>query len=230
MVRAAAGPAVALERGGIEVHVLPRIGHPDLHGLGDVQRTLLRLDPDAGTPRLLAVGRKRLPDAAEPGKERYWGFVGRVGRGEVDELLSGGTYETKTLGRRVQPPSRRVAKGRYAVVRHGTHTHLSMGLEAPLDLGDVQRDLRIEPRASYVVAAKNPARDVPPGLDMPEAWTRMPPHLQALFAGRRWACLDPPALLDCPGLELLLVSSNERIDDVRDAEPEDAEALTSWYR
>lgn len=204
---------MALERGDISLLYVPRVERPRPRGLEDVQRFLLLLAPHGRTLcRLLLIGHKRLPDATQRGRERYWGFVARVGsmedlaRGELDPH----TYRTRTRGERFQPGARRAGEGEYRILRHRDHTHLEYHLLVPRAPGDVQRDLHVEPSASYIIAVKNPVRRPPPGTDAPEPLDpALPPELMARFRDRRYAPADPPDFLDHEGLELMLIAAGD---------------------
>src|SRR5207248_8435206 len=115
--------------------------------------------------RRILVGKNRLPEGA---RQRFWACVDRVGSSveEVAGDLGEIEYETKTRGPRKRPPARVLAEGRYALLRHGDHAHFTYRVHDPCAPPDVLRALRIEPRASYVVAAFNPA--APPRLGAPD--------------------------------------------------------------
>jgi hypothetical protein len=199
-----------LETGRVVFLYRPRVDRPDPHSLEDVQRFYLALDPDAASQcRLAVVGRKRLPDT-RPWGERFWGFVDRVGEGRVREELEERTYQTKTRGRRHQPPARRAGEGRYRIFRHADHTHFAYALQRPDEPGDVQRDMRIDPEASYIIAVKNPRRpwQSPDKRRDPDP-TILPDRLQARFQGRRWIAVDPPEFLDHEGVEFVLIGASD---------------------
>jgi hypothetical protein len=185
---------------------------PRPRDLSRVQRLYLLLEPE-GAPccRLLVIGRKRLPDPAEPGHARYWGFVDTAGGARAPTLdsLEGYTYATRTRGLRRQPGARVAGEGVYAIVRHDDHTHLEYELRGPEELGSLQEALHIRPRASYIVVAKNPAARTPPETDVPpESRARLPAFLSARFRQRKFAPADPE-LLDQEGLDLILISAAE---------------------
>jgi hypothetical protein len=83
-------------------------GKPD----EDVQRSLMVLSPHGtGRHRLIVIGRKRLPEPDDPGRQRYWCFVeGVTSRPEsIEEALRSHTYWTKSAEhdscRRRDPPA-----------------------------------------------------------------------------------------------------------------------------
>src|SRR4051812_30593955 len=188
-----------LEQGDAFFFYRPRVGAAEVSDLGDVQRFFLILKPDGDRRyRRLIVGRKRLPD---PGShEREWAFVVEVTddpaelREEMEE----------------EPRARPAGAARYVVADHGGHTHLAYALAQAQDDARLQRDLNILPEASYVIAVRNPDAPAPPGAGLPEhRRAQYPPELRERFAGRRFIPADPPALLDYPGAELVLIGAAE---------------------
>jgi hypothetical protein len=201
--------AAVLEHGDIYFLYRPRVNDERVESAEEVQRLLVVLRQWPGRRlRLLVVGRKRLPGLAE--HDRFWAFVDAV----VDrpERLHGAVerrgYRTRTRGDRVQPPARPVAEGGYVIARHDDHTHLAYQLEPPDPGGRPQRELNIEHEASYVVTVKNPEAPSPPGVGRPgPGRADLPDELQNRFHGRRFIPLDPPQLLDHPGVEVVLIGA-----------------------
>jgi len=155
--------------------------------------------------------------------------VARVGPTDrlVREELEPHLYHTRTRGERFQPGARTAGEGEYALVRHGDHTHLDYQLYAPREPGDVQRDLHVEPRASYIVAVKNPVRRPPPETEAeaPEPLeAALPPELMRRFRGRRYAPADPPEFLDHEGVELMLIAAGD--DTIEDGAQERTDGET----
>jgi hypothetical protein len=219
------------ERGAVFFFYRPRVERDAPRSERDVQRFLAVLAPDAGERfRLVAVGRKHLPGASRLARERNWAWVMKVAgsAAELELELRGYQYDTKTRGRRDQPAARPAGAGRYAIARHGAHTHLAYALARPAAPGPVQRELGIEPSASLVAAVKNPHWPTPPDVNAglaPEAEAFYPAPLQAAFRGRRWAALEP-AHLDREGAELVLVGTQEPLGAelgirLEDEEPQD---------
>jgi hypothetical protein len=198
-----------LEDGDIYFLYRPRVDEEQVESLDDIQRLLVVLRPWRDQLlRLLVVGRKRLPEVAE--HERSWWFVDRVVRRPEDlhEALDQRTYRTRTRGERVQPPARQAGEGAYVIARHNDHTHLAYQLERPARPGEAQRDLNLEPQASYIVSVKNPHAPAPPGIGRPPAReAELPPELMERFQVRRFIPLDPPDVLNYPGTEILLIGA-----------------------
>ena len=203
-----------LEHGALSVLYAPRVEHPVVLGLGDVQRVFLVLHPEGSrNARLIVVPRKQLPRAG-PARQRFWLVVDRIA--PPDLLLgdlAGGEYETKTLGLRHQPPARLAAAGTYALANHGAHTHLRYALALPEELGPVHQELRLGRRGSFIAAVVNPEQRWL-GSTRRRAW--YPPAVQARFRDRRFAPADPK-LLDARHADLVLIPS--RSDPVADLTP-----------
>jgi hypothetical protein len=230
-----AGEAQVVERGDVFFFYRPRVEQHAPRGEDDVQRLLVVLAPDGRRVlRLVTIGRKHLPTVSAKRRERNWGFVMKVAGAPEDlELeLRGHRYLTKTRGEREQPSARPAGEGRYAIARHGGHTHLAYALARPGEPGEVQRELGIEASASFVVAVKNPWWPTPARANAglaPEAEAAYPDDVQAAFRGRRWAPLDP-AHLDREGAEVVLVGTGEDPDEELGIELDPAERSGDVFR
>jgi hypothetical protein len=198
-----------LEDGDIYFLYRPRVDDEEVESPDEVQRLLIVLHSWPGKRlRLLIAGRKRLPKMAD--HKRSWWFVFKVASRpeELREALDRRTYQTRTRGERVQPPARPAGEGAYVIARHDDHTHLAYKLELPRELGQVQRELNIEPEASYVINVKNPEVPSPPGIGRPGTGRPdLPRDLLDRFDGRRFIPLDPPDFLNYPGIELVLIGA-----------------------
>jgi hypothetical protein len=205
-----------LERGNIYFFYRPAAGAGTPASLLDVRRFHLVLSP-AGTDRLrvLTVGRKRLPEADDPG-QRFWGFVKRVG--DAGEIAAELGPEGDASGSRQGMPARPAGEGVYAIAVRGNRTHLLYALELPEEPDEVQRELHIEKEGSFLLSVKNPEAGSPPsaGLDE-ERKAEFPPELQERFGGRRFLPLTPE-FLEYEGTELLVMGSEE--DPGVELEPE----------
>ena len=217
-VRARAGPdirafgpggwgmsAEILEEGRVYFFYWPWVGETEVDDIEDVQRLPVVLRP-RGTDRfrVLVIGRKRLPR----GQERLWATVVDVveGADRLREALDPRTDETRTRGRREVPAGRLAGEGVYVLARHGDHTHLAYELLHPQQAGDVQRELNLQRRASFIITVRNPEVPSPPGAGAGTGCCpRFPGDLQARFGDRWFALVDPPGFLDCEGTELVLI-------------------------
>jgi hypothetical protein len=203
-----------LERGDVFFFYRPRVGVEEVRGAADVARLLFVLDPDGRSPaRLVVVGRKRLPDPAR--HERAWAFVDAVAErpDALRDALLPRTYETRTRGVRVRPAARPAGEGRYALATHERHSHLAYGLELPPEPGEAQRLLNIRREASFIAAVRNPDAPAPAGTGLPRrSRPQLPPELRERFGDRRGHAIDDPALLDHPGVELVLIGAREDVE------------------
>ncbi|TKA58566.1 hypothetical protein B0A53_00307 [Rhodotorula sp. CCFEE 5036] len=212
-----------LEKGFIYFLFRPKVevDHPE--SLDDVSKFHILLVP-YGTKfhRLIAVGKKALPEASESTRP-IWGEVLNVGEDlkALKDGLGAYTYETKTLGTRHQPGARVAGAGAY--VLHAAenypkdsqnasavyHTYLIYELAMPHQLGEVQHALHIHEEGGFTLQVKNPeAPSTNPAVrDKPKSkQPKYPDELHKLFK-TKFIPADPPALLDYPGAELLLIAS-----------------------
>lgn len=124
---------------------------------------------DAGNARLLLIPKKTLPQS---GRDRWVGFVEKAGASFKqlrDEFLAAsGEYETKTAGTRHTPAATPVAEGVYAITSTGRTSHLAYLLTLPGEVGEVQRDLGLKERGSFVVSTKNPEYPGPANARLPK--------------------------------------------------------------
>jgi hypothetical protein len=210
-------PIEVLERGEVAFLATPRVRSRNLLPIHDtpphpreVQRLYLLLSPH-GKPlyRRILVGKNRLPEGS---RQRFWACVDRVGTSIEDVAgdLGEFEYETKTRGPRRQPPARALAEGTYALAHHGDHAHFTYRVHDPCAPPAVLRALRIEPHASYVVAAFNPSS--PPRLGAPDRRLDedAPDWVLAKFGKKRFAPLDLE-LFDAQGLEIVLMSGRHEL-------------------
>lgn len=196
---AAAETLDVLERGSLYFLYLPAVEGETPHGLVDLQRFYLVLRPEGSEQlRRIVIGHKKLPVPTDA-RQRFWAFVDGIGDREASAPALAG--------------ARPAGEGAYALVRHHGHTHLSYALALPATPGAVQQELNILPEASYLVVVKNPQATSPPGLGLDEARkAELPETLQARFGDRRFLALDTPAFLEQPGCELLLLGSDEDLE------------------
>jgi hypothetical protein len=213
-----------LERGDLFFFYRPDVDETAPQGLLDVRRFHVVLRPEGKeTLRLITIGRKKLPDAADEGRS-HWGFVDRVFRNpeELRTALSGAIYETETLGERHLPEARPAGEGVYALARHGRSTILAYALELPEQPGEVQEAFNITPEGRFVLAIKNPDAGSPAGVGLDDRRADFPEELRERFGDRRWAAADPPEFLDCEGAELVLIGGRDEaaVDLGIDLEPQ----------
>jgi hypothetical protein len=204
-----------LERGDVFFFYRPKVDVDEVRSLDDVARFFFVLDPDElDWDRMVVVGRKRLPDAER--HERAWALVAEVEGSpeEVRDDLEPRVYRTKTRGVRVRPRARPVGEGRYLLADHEGHTHLAYRLELPPEPLEAQRLFGIDRQASYIVAVRNPEVPAPPSAGLPRVRpVGLPPELLRRFGARRWLAVEDRALLDHPGVQLVLIGADDAAEE-----------------
>ena len=202
------------------------VARPRVEGAPGVQRFLFLLSPDGrDVHRRIVVGRKRMP---EPGaNEREWAYVDKLGGARAELLVDLGptTYTTKTRGVRHQPGARQIAEGRYAILEHDEHAHLTYALDPESHRDELHDALNVAREASVIAAVFNPlarwsrrpGQQVLPyvgeedqgGSPFAEP-SIYPDELQARFGDKRFVPLDP-AFLDHEGAELVLIGAEDEV-------------------
>lgn len=181
--REEAMPSNMLEKGIIYFFTRGRVGIEDLESVQDLQRShfVLRPIPDGGklgdgtidnapTARLIALPKKVWPKS---GKDRFMAFVesAKVSIKDLKEdFLKGSEYETKTLGTRQTPPVTPVGEGVYAITSTGDRgeSHLVYMLTIPKEPGNLQEDIGIGSKGSFVISLKNPEVKGPANASLPQ--------------------------------------------------------------
>jgi hypothetical protein len=176
-------PSSILEKGIIYFFIRGRVTVGDEpSSVDDIARSFILLRPiakdaklgsgtigDAGNSRLLAVPKKVFPTS---GKERWIAFVEKSGASFAqlrEEFLGASEYETKTMGTRTTPAATPVAEGVYAITSTERDSHLVYMLTLPEELGEVQKELGLKGKGSFVVSTKNPEYPGPKNARLPKA-------------------------------------------------------------
>ena len=213
---AAEQSTTVLERGNIYFCYTPKVEQEKVNGLDDVQQFAFVLAPHGKQSyRLIVIGKKRFPKV-EGDKNNNWCFVKSVAKNakEIEEQLRAETYQTKTMGERLQPAARPVGEGIYEIIGRKSQTNLIYALELPEDLGEAQQALGIKEEANYIITIKNPEGSSPQGMGLAEEdKADLPKHLQDRFEQRRFVPAKPPEFLDYPGIELILIGASADISD-----------------
>ncbi|CZT00173.1 uncharacterized protein RCO7_08402 [Rhynchosporium graminicola] len=221
--REAAIPSSILEKGIIYFFFRGRVGVEDPQGIEDVARSYIVLRPlplgaklgegpleDSGNARLLALPKKMLPKSRQ---DRFLVFVENPSATIKDlrEQFSSNDYATKTSGH--TPSATPFAEGIYAITSTGRESHLAYLLTVPSSIGEVQKELGLNEKGSFVVSAKNPNAPGPANatLDNPADY---PEEIQKKFRDLRWMPLEP-ALLAYQNTQFLLIG--EGMGDVDNA-------------
>ncbi|CAG8950895.1 hypothetical protein HYFRA_00003112 [Hymenoscyphus fraxineus] len=207
-------PSSILEKGIIYFFFRSRVNVDEPQGIEDVARSYIVLRPlplgakisegtlaDDGNARLLALPKKKLP---EGGKDRFLVFVEKKGVTvkELREQLSGDEYATKTQGTTNVQPATPFAEGIYAITSTTRESHLAYHITVPEKVGEIQNELGLKQKGSFVVSAKNPETgNGNVGLENP---AKYPEELQKKFRGLRWMPLIPE-LLEYENTQFLVI-------------------------
>ena len=174
-------PSSIMEKGIIYFFFRGRVGIDEPSDVGDVARSYIVLRPlphgaklgdgaigDAGNNRLLALPKKVLPRSHS---DRFMIFVEKANT-SLDDIknnnLTSSDYETKTAGARHTPAATPIGEGVYAITTTGRESHLAYILTIPSELSEVQKDVGLRERGSFVTSVKNPQYSGPAGANLPQ--------------------------------------------------------------
>lgn len=97
------------------------------------------------------------------------------------------------------------AEGIYAITSTERESHLAYHITVPEKVGEIQNELGIKQKGSFIVSAKNPENPGPrsanAGLENP---AKYPEDLQKKFRGLKWMPLIP-SLLDYENTQFLVI-------------------------
>lgn len=163
--------------------------------------------PDSGHNRLLSLPKKVWPKS---GRDKFLVFVESAQTSMAtlkSQFFDGEDYTTATAGSRHTPEVTPVGEGVYALTTSGegsaAATHLSYLLTIPHQVGEVQRDVGIAERGSFVLSLKNPDAPQPANASLPEK-PDFPQELRDQFRGRGWMPATRESL-DYPKAQVLLI-------------------------
>ncbi|KAI9801673.1 MAG: hypothetical protein M1833_002355 [Piccolia ochrophora] len=213
-------PSAILEKGIIYLFFRGRVGITEPQGVQDIARTYMILRPlphgaklgdgpigDDGNTRLLALPKKVLPVSH---RDRFMTFVekGQTTMKDLKEnFIAGSDYETRTAGARHAPSATPAGEGVYAITTTGRESHLAYILTRPSDLGEVQEEIGLRQRGSFVLSAKNPEVGGPSYANLPEG-AKYSKDIQDDFRGRGWMPLQA-RMLDYDNTQLLLIGEGQ---------------------
>ncbi|MDB9526918.1 hypothetical protein PN498_13040 [Oscillatoria sp. CS-180] len=205
-------PTGDLEQGNIYFVYLPKVQSETVNALDDVQQLHIILEPhNHQWFRLITIGKKTLPDPKSSGRQG-WCYVDSVtdSNTEFEEGMRRRTYQTKTLGERLQPAARPVGEGVYRLLTYDDQTRLVYALELPKELGEAQKLFNIGKTGDYIVSVKNPDQNSSDGQGFQKDSRKadFPESLQERFGDRRFASLSSVDFLDYEGAELLLIGTD----------------------
>lgn len=227
-------PSSILEKGIVYFFERGRVGIDEPSSPDEIARSYIVLRPmphgaklgegpigDGGQNRLLALPKKVLPKSP---KDRFMTFVEKAKLSLEDLKTSMGSsdYATKTAGTRHSPAMAPLAEGVYAITSTGRESHLAYILTIPSEVTEVQLDIGLQQRGSFVTSVKNPAYSGPANANLPKG-PEYPQELLDEFRSLRWMPLQPKHL-DYENTQFLLIGhaehALEKAADQKDQEGE----------
>jgi hypothetical protein len=174
-------PSSILEKGLIYFFFRGRVGIDSPSDVDEIARSYIVLRPlphgaklgdgplaDSANNRLLALPKKVLPQSH---RDRFMLFVEEA-HSTIEDIkskhLTSSDYMTKTAGARHTPAATPVAEGVYAITTTGRESHLAYILTIPSELSEVQKDVGLRERGSFVTSLKNPKYPSPAGTGLPQ--------------------------------------------------------------
>ena len=233
--REEAQPSNVLEKGIIYFFTRGRVGTDNPDSVQDLQRSFMVMRPlpagakltdgavqDLKNLRLLALPKKVWPKG---GNDKFMSFVEEAGTSMAelkDSFFAGSEYSTKTTGTNHTPNVTLVGEGVYAFTNTGGcrgAAHLAYMLTVPSTLGEVQQDLGIKEKGSFVISLKNPEAPGPANASLPQKpdW---PSEFIEEFGGRGWMPAEPKHL-DYAHAQILMIGEDFEKSDNLEANPKD---------
>ncbi|KAF5019333.1 hypothetical protein F66182_8661 [Fusarium sp. NRRL 66182] len=225
-------PSSILEKGIIYFFIRGRVNLQDPESVDDIARSFIMLRPiakdarlgdgpiaDEGNTRILALPKKTLPGS---GKERYMVFVEKSGASFQEikkEFLAADEYDTKTAGTRRTPPAKPVGEGVYAITSTGRESHLAYLTTLPEKLDEVQKELGLKGKGSFIISTKNPQYPGPQNAQLPEG-PDFPKEIIDEFRSLRWLP-SKPAHFDYVNTQILLVGESSGIEKAVEPQKKD---------
>nr|POE93329.1 hypothetical protein CFP56_19341 [Quercus suber] len=224
-------PSNVLEKGIIYFFTRGRVGTDSPDSVQDLARSYFVLRPlpdgaklmdgtiqDLKNNRLVALPKKVWPKS---GKDKFMAFIekAKTSISELkEEFFSGSEYSTKTTGTQHTPEVTPVGEGVYAFTSTGGGqgtTHLAYMLTIPSEVGEVQKDIGIAEKGSFVVSLKNPEAPGPANAQLPQGpdW---PKEYIEEFRGRGWMPAHPKHF-EYANAQMLLIGEN--FDSSNNLEP-----------
>ena len=183
-------PSSILEKGIIYFFFRGRVGVNEPSGVDDIARSYIVMRPlphgaklgdgpigDSGNNRLLAVPKKVLPMSP---KDRFMVFVEKSSASmeEIKNDLASSDYMTKTAGSRHTPAATPIGEGVYSITTTGRESHIAYILTIPAELSEVQQDVGLKERGSFVTSVKNPQHPGPANTNLPKG-PEYPPEYES---------------------------------------------------
>ncbi|KZL84527.1 hypothetical protein CI238_05242 [Colletotrichum incanum] len=227
-------PSNILEKGIIYFFFRGRVNTEKTEEVDDIARSYIILRPvgtdsklgdgpigDAGNTRLLALPKKVFP---ESGKDRFMAFVEKSGtsfKELKEQFLSGADNQTKA-GTSHSPAATPAGEGVYVITTTGRETHLAYMLTLPSDLGEVQQELGIKEKGSFILSTKNPYKSGPANASLPET-PDFPDKIKEQFRDLRWMPTKPDHL-DYANSQILMIGESSGIEKAVEPKKKDVKA------
>jgi hypothetical protein len=108
---------------------------------------------------------------------------------------------------RHRPAATPFGEGVYSITTTGKASHLAYILTTPESPGEIQKELGLADRGSYLVSVKNPSQKGPPNTQITGKSPDYPEKIMKEFRNLRWMPLQP-SLLDYEGTQFLLMGED----------------------
>ncbi|KAI0965503.1 hypothetical protein F4678DRAFT_334391 [Xylaria arbuscula] len=223
-------PSNILEKGIIYFFFRGRVGIDEPSDVNEIQRSFMILRPldkdaklgegtvqDKGNIRLIAIPKKVFPRS---GRDRWIAFVEKSDSSLTtlkETFFPSSDYETKTAGTRHTPAATPAAEGVYAITTTGRESHLAYMITLPSELGEVQLELGLREKGSFIISTRNPQygapRSLPKGPDYPK-------EVLEEFRSLRWMPSQPHHL-DYVNTQFLLIGESSGIAKATKPQKED---------
>ncbi|QDS71697.1 hypothetical protein FKW77_008337 [Venturia effusa] len=210
-----------VEKGIIYFFTRGRVGIEEPENVQDLQRTFFVMRPlpigaklgdtaipDTDQNRLVALPKKVFPKG---GNDRFMAFIekSKVSMKTLkEEFFQGSEYETQTLGTRHNAPVTPIGEGVYALTEVGNSSHLAYMLTIPEKPEQVQDDLGLREKGSFVISLKNPTRKGPANATLDEK-PDYPQEFIDDFGGLAWMPIHKAEYLDYPNAQILLIGEGQ---------------------
>ncbi|OJD15394.1 hypothetical protein AJ78_04364 [Emergomyces pasteurianus Ep9510] len=208
-------PPNVLEKGIIYFFFRGKVGVEEPEGIEDVARSFIVLRPlsrdaklgkdaigDNQNCRLLVLPKKVLPKST---RDRFMGFVekGQSTAKTIRDSFLASERETATRGTTHTPAATPIAEGVYTIASKDRASYLAYHLTIPSELSEVQKDIGLKIRDSFIASAKNPQYGGPETARLPHD-PEFPRQIQDEFDDLRWVPLRPE-FLNYPNAQFLLI-------------------------
>jgi hypothetical protein len=104
----------------------------------------------------------------------------------------------------------------YALTTTGRESHLAYLLTIPEELGEVQKEMGLKDRGSFIISTRNPEYPPPGNARLPDA-PEFSQEIKEEFAKRRW-CPSNPKHLDVEGAQVLLIGESGGLEKATEPE------------